>query len=288
MCYNIGMKYLVIDTEHMIVHSQSGIAYNKAHIHERRTMNLSELMLVTDGEMYIRHLEDYHLVKNDILFLPQGIEHYGTKPTDCQLHWHHFFLPPNSRIIDETDTPPHTKNTLVLPMQFNLKKPETAALISYQLEQYPWTDEAQTVRSALMTALVGEIALAYQMQSREFHHKRLNSIISYIDNNFQHHPMEISDLADHFGYNKRYICTLFKKYLGITPLQYIINAKMKEARQMLLNSSDTVESIAISLKYDNPQYFMRQFKQHFGMTPSDMRKQYANSLELHLSTHDDE
>lgn len=283
------MKYLLIDTDKMIEHSQSGIAYNTAHVHERRTMNLSELMLVTDGELFIRHIDDYHLVKNDILFLPQGIEHYGTESSDCQLHWHHFFMPPGSRIVDESelpDVPP--ENVFVLPMQFNLKKPETASIISYQLEQYLWTDEdTKFVRSALMTALVGEIALAYRMQSREYNHKRLNSIISYIDNNFQHHPMDIATLAEHFGYNKRYICTLFKKYLGISPLQYIINAKMKEARQMLLNSSDTVESIALSLNYDTPQYFMRQFKKHFGMTPSDMRNQYSNSMELHLSTDED-
>ena len=283
------MKYLLIDTDKRSVHSQSGIAYNKSHIHERRTMNLSELMLVTDGELYIRHIDDYHLVKNDILFLPQGIEHYGTRTSDCQLHWHHFFMPTGTRMIEESEIPRELpKNMLLLPMHFNLKKPETAVVLSYQLEQYLWTDEnTQTVRTALKTALIGEIALAYKKQSHELHHKRLNSVLSYIDNNFQHRTMEISALADHFGYNKRYICTLFKKYLGISPIQYIINAKMKEARQMLLNSSDTVESIALCLHYDNPQYFMRQFKKHFGMTPSELRKQYSNSLELHLSTDSD-
>lgn len=283
------MKYLLIDTRHMIVHSQSGIAYNRAHIHERRTMNLSELMLVTDGELFIRHMEDYHLVKNDILFLPQGIEHYGTEISDCQLHWHHFFMPTGTRIIEESEIPEELpKDMLLLPMHFNLKKPDTSAILSYQLEQYLWTDDdTQTVRNALMTTLVGEIALRYRKQTHELRHKRLNSILSFIDNNFQHRPMEISTIAEHFGYNKRYVCTLFKKNLGITPIQYIINAKMREARQMLLNSSDTIESIALNLHYDTPQYFMRQFKQHFGMTPSEMRAQYANSMELHLTTSSD-
>ena len=281
------MKYLVLNLEKMVVHSQSGIARNTAHIHERRTMSLSELMLITEGEMYIRHMEDYHLVKNDIFFLPQGIEHYGTKPTDCQLHWHHIFLPSNSYIVDEKDLKNEStgKDTVVLPMHFNLKDPETVFLLSYQLEQYPWTtEETQKVRNALVTAVIGEIALEYRQQSPSIPHKRLNSIISYIDNNFQHHPVSIKVLAETFGYNEKYIHSLFKKYLNVSPLQYIIAQKLKEARQMVLNSSDTVESIAISLHYDNPQYFMRQFKKQFGMTPTEMRRHYSNSLELHLST----
>lgn len=280
------MKYLLIDTTEPIVHSQSGIAYNTAHIHERRTMNVSELMLISEGELYIRHLEDYHLVKNDILFLPQGIEHYGTRPSDCNLHWHHFFLPANARIADEADLPENPpKNLLVLPMQFQLKKPETAFIISYQLEQYRWTDEQTLfVRNALMTAVIGEIALEYRKQSEAIPHKRLNSILSYIDNNFQHHPISIKSLAAQFGYNEKYIYNLFRTHLGISPLQYIITQKLIEARQMVLNTTDTVESIALSLNYDNPQYFLRQFKKQFGMTPTEMRSHYANSLELYLHT----
>ena len=93
-------------------------------------------------------------------------------------------------------------------------------------------------------------------------------------------------LADQFGYNEKYIYNLFKKYLGVSPLQYIITQKLKDARQMVLSTSDTIESIALSLHYENPQYFMRQFKKHFGMTPTEMRQHYANSLELHLKTED--
>ena len=282
------MKYLLIDLREPIIHSQSGIAYNKSHIHERRTMQVCELMLISEGDIYIKHLEEYHLVKNDFFFLPAGIEHYGTKSTDCTLHWHHFFLSPNTRIVEENELPAKpNRNMLLLPMQFNLPHPETAFLLSRQLEQYAWTDEdSAPVRNALISAIIGEIALEYKKSFERIGHKRLNSILSYIDNNFQHHPVSMKLLADQFGYNEKYIYNLFKKYLGVSPLQYIITQKLKDARQMVLSTSDTIESIALSLHYENPQYFMRQFKKHFGMTPTEMRQHYANSLELHLKTED--
>lgn len=278
------MKYLLIDTKEPVIHSQSGIAYNTNHPHERRTMKVWELMLIREGEMYIRHMEDYHLVKNDFFFLPAGVEHYGTQPSDCILHWHHLFLPPHTRIVEEDELPAKTpQGTIVLPMQFNLPHPEAAFLLSHQLEQYDWKDaDSELVRNALITAILGELDLEYKKSFKHIGHKRLNSILSYIDNNFQHHPVSMKLLAEQFGYNEKYIYDLFKRYLGVSPLQYIIARKLKDARQMVLNTSDTVESIALSLHYENPQYFMRQFKKYFGMTPTEMRRHYSNSLELHL------
>ncbi len=281
------MKYLLFDISNMIVHSQSGIAYNTKHIHETRTMSLTEIMLVVDGELYMHHIEDYHLVKNDIFILPQGIKHYGTERSDFQIHWHHFFLPNNTVIVDESELKNYDiiKDMIALPLQIHLKNLETILMLSYQLEQYPWTtDETQMVRNALMTTIILQIALESKNQYQEFHNKRFNSIISYIDNNFQHHPISIKSLAEKFSYNEKYIFRLFKENIGISPLQYIILQKMKEARQMVLNSSDTIESIALSLNYENPQYFMRQFKKIYGITPSEMRRHYSNSLELYLSS----
>jgi len=287
------MKYFLINVNEPIFHEQSGIAFNTAYTHERRTMNACELMLIIEGEMFIRHVEDYHLKKNDILFLPRGIEHYGTKPSDCQLHWHHFYLPYEFSFIDEERLPEYESNPsyLILPVHHTLYSPQTAIFLSHQLEQYPVHDEKTTlVRNSLISAIVGEIALdsrAATDKSRP-QHKRLNSILSYIDNNFLHQPISIQSLAKQFGYNEKYIYNLFKKHLGVSPLQYIITQKLHEARRMLLNTSETVESIAISLNYDNPHYFFRQFKKQFGVTPSELRKQYARSLELHLTPKDNQ
>ncbi len=280
------MKYLFFELSGNLSHIQSGIAYNKDHIHERRTMAVSELMIITDGEIDVHHLEDYHLVKNDIFLLPQGIEHYGTRKSSCTLHWHHFLLPENFRVVEENEIPSlkRTENSILLPIQFSANDIDKLLLLSFQLEQHDFTDHLQKqVRNALFTSLLLEIDLLYREKNRQFTNKKFNSILSYIDNNFQHHPFTISDLAEKFGYNKKYLFTLFKRNIHISPQQYIIQQKMKEAKRMLLETSETVESIAISLNYDSPQYFMRQFRQYFDMTPTDMRKAYSNSLTLYLS-----
>lgn len=280
------MKYIAFELDFPLHHIQSGIAYNSNHIHERRTMKMTELMIVTEGEIYLHHLEDYHLEKDDILILPQGIEHFGTKQSDCVLHWHHLLLPNNFRIIEENEILKENNHgeTIVLPMMMHLSDIDNILLLSYQLEQHDFTKKTQDrVRNYLLTSIVLEIEQQFKDKKNNLTNSKFNSILSYIDNNFQHHSFTIKDLAIKFGYNEKYLFSLFKKNTGISPQQYIIKQRMKEAKKMLLETSDTIESIAISLNYESPQYFMRQFKQYFNMTPTDMRKAYSNSLRLYLS-----
>ena len=75
---------------------------------------------------------------------------------------------------------------------------------------------------------------------------------------------------------------MFKKYLGISPKQYIIKKKLNEAKNMVLNDNCTVEQIASILNYESTNYFLKQFKQEFGITPTNMRKLFSKTSELYL------
>lgn len=281
------MKYIVFKKNGLIEHVQSGIAHNKHHVHETRTMKETELMFIISGEILIHHLEDYCLKKNDLFLLPGGIKHYGIKATDCVLHWHHFYLPSDAKIIEEDEIEEYRKkkNYYILPIKFSTNFPEYVLTLSYQLEQYDYKRTAtKRIRDLLLTTIIEEFSLENTDNVLTFKNKRFNAMVSYIDNNFLHFDIQISDLAEKFGYSEKYIYMLFKQYLGISPLKYILKMKMAEAKEMLLNTDDTIESIAFSLNYNSAEYFMRQFKEFYNMTPTKMRLIYSNSMELFLKT----
>ncbi len=85
--------------------------------------------------------------------------------------------------------------------------------------------------------------------------------------------LSIEEIAKYLHYNKSYLIRVFKKDMGITPQQYILNYKVNMAKQHLL--TDTEESlIELSYKYGfyDQSHFNRNFKRIFATTPKSYKK----------------
>lgn len=277
------MKYVIWPKDKPIIHDVSGVANTKDIKHVRRNAPFTELMIMLEGTMYIKHIQEYTLEKGDIFILPQNIEHYGTKPSSFIVQWSHFILPADFQIVDKSMLTVELLDThYAIPMHAKIPNVNNLSTLSYQLEQYPILPATQSIRDCLISAILYDIALQFnEHHLTNISHNRLNSIINFINSNILL-PISIKEISEKFNYNEKYIFNLFKKHLNISPLQYIIQQKMDKAKYMLLSTNNTIEAIAISLSYDNPQYFMRLFKKTLGYTPSEFRKSYSNSLELYL------
>ena len=66
---------------------------------------------------------------------------------------------------------------------------------------------------------------------------------------------------------------LFKKEVGVTPLQYINQKKMEKAQLMLVTETVLVKDIAYLLGFNDYSYFIRLFKKIVGITPKQYREQ---------------
>lgn len=63
----------------------------------------------------------------------------------------------------------------------------------------------------------------------------------------------------------------FREFTGTSPLKYIIELKLNEAKRLLSNTVMTVKEIAYNLNFDNPDYFPVFFKKRTGLTPMEYR-----------------
>lgn len=66
---------------------------------------------------------------------------------------------------------------------------------------------------------------------------------------------------------------LFREYSGRTPMEYRNEMRLERAKNMLLSSNASVESVALSLGYESGAYFCRVFKKKTGITPTEYRNQ---------------
>lgn len=65
----------------------------------------------------------------------------------------------------------------------------------------------------------------------------------------------------------------FKKVFNDSPANYILNAKLKKAKELLSVSNLPINEIAYETGFNDPLYFTRQFKKKVGVSPSVFRKE---------------
>lgn len=98
----------------------------------------------------------------------------------------------------------------------------------------------------------------------------INYIIHHMEKNYNFN-ITVEEISKKLGYNKYYILHLFKEKIGISLHQYIIQLRIKEAKQK--NRNNNLLDIALENGFFDQSHFIRHFKKYEGITP----KEYYNS-----------
>lgn len=99
----------------------------------------------------------------------------------------------------------------------------------------------------------------------------LKNILNYIHENYESN-ITLSHLADYSGESPSRISYLFKKHVGIRPINYLIDYRIKEAIHLLKDTSCSVGAAANEVGYHDALYFSRIFKKRMGFPPSNIKK----------------
>ena len=79
-------------------------------------------------------------------------------------------------------------------------------------------------------------------------------------------------VAGQVGVSPSYLTVLFHKNLQISPGEYIRRIKLQESKQMIRENNLNFTQIASALQYSTVHHFSRQFKEKFGITPTEYAK----------------
>ncbi len=85
-------------------------------------------------------------------------------------------------------------------------------------------------------------------------------------------PINLSELAERTGYSAQHLNRLFRRELGVTPLQHLMRLRLERAGELLLDDRLTVAGVGQAVGFDDPYYFSRVFRQHFGVSPRTWRQ----------------
>lgn len=102
----------------------------------------------------------------------------------------------------------------------------------------------------------------------------LSAIIEYIETHLSDNNITNGFLAKKIGISEIYFRKLFISNLGVTPKQYILDLRIKKAKQLLINGSHSVTETSEKCGFSTVYHFCRIFKDKTGLTPLEYSKKY--------------
>ncbi len=79
--------------------------------------------------------------------------------------------------------------------------------------------------------------------------------------------INLNTIAKNAGMSTATLYRLFKKELGISPIEYIMLERIKIAKKLLKDQNLYIKNVSFEAGFDDCNYFIRAFKQYEGITP---------------------
>ena len=103
-----------------------------------------------------------------------------------------------------------------------------------------------------------------------------NRIVSQIQGYIAEHYAEkltLTSIANQFYISPYYLSRLFKSAVGQTFSRYVIELRIKKARELLKDKTMKINDVAAQVGYNNTSHFIQSFKKLCGCTPEEYRNQ---------------
>lgn len=106
------------------------------------------------------------------------------------------------------------------------------------------------------------------------YNQHLNQMLEYIHENFQS-KIQLDDIAS-AGHVSRSRCSpLFRKYLNMTPIEYLNNYRLEVSCNYLKNRNMSIASVANACGFSGQSYYTKLFVRKYGCTPREYRSNCA-------------
>lgn len=147
-------------------------------------------------------------------------------------------------------------------------------LLSISLNTLTHGDGGNLYRETMSRALAAQVVQlirpepAFQVGIDD---RRLRRVLDYIHDNLAE-DLTLTAMADLAAMSGTHFSKAFKKELGVSPLQYVIRARLELASVMLRTTGYSVSEVAWRVGYNDMSRFSHHFKRKFGTTPAAYRK----------------
>ncbi|MBP1992208.1 AraC family transcriptional regulator [Paenibacillus eucommiae] len=102
----------------------------------------------------------------------------------------------------------------------------------------------------------------------------VHSTMRWLESNYMS-MITLQQLADYVHLNPSYLDRIFKEINGTTPFQYLKELRLHAAKNYLETTTMTVQAISEAVGLQSIYYFSKLFKENFGKSPTQWRKEHT-------------
>jgi len=239
---------------------------------KRKGMEQCLLLYTLEGEGIVKYENcEYTVRPGQVMVLDcRKYHYYATKADRWHFLWIHYqgkCAYDYERILNSTDAAPfaiHGK------CRFREYFSEIASYIK-KVAIHSELEIAQIMQN-LMTDLIRIKQTENFSHSYGRYQTQIEKNIVYLHEKFGEN-ISVEELARECGLSVYYYIKVFRAYTGQTPYDYLIDLRLQKARNLLIETNETVEVVALSVGFSESKNFIACFKKRLGITPLQFRKQ---------------
>lgn len=205
-----------------------------------------------------------HPAGSFILWSDRDGHYYGSEERDWSHTWIHFYGKSIIPIILESGL----ETNKVMHINSSDIIVNSLSLIYNEL-----TDNAEP-DSSILQNLFHNFILRLSREVKSRGSVQMPQRILNIKNLLEAYPSSrftIASLAKKASMSAPHFSSEFKKYIGISPIEFHIRIRVQQARYLLYDLNLSIAEIAERVGYNDIYQFSKQFKKHFGLSPSLLR-----------------
>lgn len=144
--------------------------------------------------------------------------------------------------------------------------------IEHEIDIFNEIDKMKTVNQIeeWLIELLNEITEYYQRLSGKSNDVIIDKVLKYVEDNYTK-PIYLSNLADDLHITQQHLSRKFKKHRGITLVAYINRLRIQKSAELLKTTDKNISTIAIEVGFNDTKYFIKKFKEAYGITPNMYR-----------------
>lgn len=181
-----------------------------------------------------------------------------------------------------------------LPVRFSNKSAQIKSmfcnLVAEALDKQPFYKDRITLQTIELLLLLFRLHIVATCRSDEpdmklpidgndTRHELADRLLKYIRKHFNR-KITLEELSGEFNINKHYLCRVFSKALGISPIRYVNNLRLEKTKDLLVESELSITEISEAVGFNSIHYLSRFFTHKEGIAPIDYRQRSKDNFNI--------